>query len=117
MGSDRADRCLVRATATRWLADDPLPGLVELQFAEHDATVVTIHEKPPVVDVLLDRDTSYPVEVLLDAEIVAAGASAWFVRLLHSVEDLTGRTEFTVGPELIRRTSMDQERRWTAQLP
>ncbi len=74
MTNDEVDRCLVRATVTRWVADEPFPGVVEVQFAERDGRVVTIHEKCAVVNALLDRTAPYPVEVLLDAQILAVSA-------------------------------------------
>lgn len=65
MGASGSDRCLVRATATRWVADEPFPGIVEVQFTQHDGSVVTIREKCAVIDRDLSKATSYPAEVLL----------------------------------------------------
>jgi hypothetical protein len=105
VGTVESRRCLVRATATRWVADEPFPGIVEVQFAQHDGSLVTIHEKCAVIDGDPTKTTSYPAEVLLQAEMVAAGTSAGMVRLLHGVEDAAaGRTSFTVSLDLIVTT-------------
>lgn len=91
------DRCELRATATRWVADEPQPGIVEVQFTDHSGHLVTIHEKSAVIsgDLLLPT-TPYPVEIRLQCEIVAVSTPAWAVRLLHT-EDIHGRAEFTVS--------------------
>lgn len=92
----------MRATATRWVSDEPIPGIVEVQFAQHDGSLVTIHEKWAVVaDRDLSKATSYPVDVLVDAEIVAASTPACAVRLLHGIEDISGHWEFTVSWDLV----------------
>jgi hypothetical protein len=101
VGGAGSDRCLVRATATRWVADQPFPGVVEVEFTEHNGSVVTIREKCAVIDRDLSKATSYPAEVLLLAEIIAVSTPAWAVRLLHGVEDIKGRTDFTVSWSLV----------------
>jgi hypothetical protein len=101
MGTSESDRCLVRATATRWVADEPIPGIVEVQFAQHDGSLVTIHEKCAVIDRGLSKATGYPAEVLLPAEIIAVSTPAWAVRLLHGVANTSGRTDFAVSLNLV----------------
>jgi hypothetical protein len=91
------DLCLVHATAVRWVADEPLPGVVEVQFSGHDGQFVTIHGKCSVIGMDLDAATSYPVSVCLPAEILAVSTPAAFVRLLGGVQDVTGRKDFTIG--------------------
>jgi hypothetical protein len=111
--------CLVHATAVRWVADEPFPGMVEVPFAKDDGDIVVIHEKCSVIDVHLDRATNYPVEVWLPAECIAVTTSARAVRLLHGVWDLKDRTDSpTVGsrstvPNLRKRHG----RRQAAGLP
>jgi hypothetical protein len=101
VGTVESDRCLVRATATRWVSDEPFPGLLEVQFAEPDGNLVTIREKCAVIDGDLSDTTRYPVEVLLPAETVTISGSERMVRLLHGAEDITGRTDFSVSSRLI----------------
>jgi hypothetical protein len=92
----------VRATATRWVADEPFPGIVDVQFTECDGSPVTVYEKCAVIDGDLTKTTRYPAEVLLQAEMIAASTSAVAVRLLHGVEDAAGRASFTVSRDSIR---------------
>jgi hypothetical protein len=96
--------------AARWVADQPFPGVVEIQFTEYDGTSVMIHEKASVVNAGLGPAMCYPVEILLDAEIITVSTPAWAVRLLNGIEDLTGRTEFIVGWNLVRSLPAGQER-------
>ncbi len=91
----------MRATATRWVSDEPIPGIVEVQLAQHDGSLVTIHEKCAVVDRDLSKATSYPTEVLLPAEIIAVSTPACAVRLLYGVEDTSGHADFTVSWSLL----------------
>lgn len=102
------DRCELRATATRWVADEPQPGIVEVQFTDYSGHLVTIHEKSAVVcaDLLLPT-TRYPVEIRLQCEIVAVGTPSWAVRLLHA-EDISGRTEFDVSWQSIDTGAADR---------
>lgn len=103
MATFEKDRCLVRATATRWVSDEPIPGIVEVQFVQHDGSLVTIHEKcaVAVIDRDLSKATSYPVEVLVPAEIIAVSTPACAVRLLHGMEDTSGHADFTVSWGLV----------------
>ena len=95
----------MRATATRWVADEPQPGIVEVQFSEYGGGFVTIHAKCAVIGCDLSKASSYPAEVLLAAEIIAVSTPALFVRLLFSVEDISGRTDSTVSWGLIAEPS------------
>src|SRR5215475_11419555 len=117
LGVAFSERCLVRATATRWVADQPIPGMVEVQFTQHDGSVVTIREKCAVIDRDLNKATSYPAEVLLPAEIIAVSTPAWAVRLLHGVEDINGRTDFTVSWSLVETGAPKARPRRPRRLP
>lgn len=100
MGDVEPDRCDLRATATRWVADEPQPGIIEVQFTDYHGRVVTIHEKSAVISGELLPTTDYPVEVRLLCEIIAVSTLAWAVRLVYA-EDVTGRTEFMVNWQAI----------------
>lgn len=87
----------VRVTVTRYV-DDGYPPWVEADLREADGTVVTLHEKVPVID---DGDTlvpgvELPVEIEVPCDIVEDGAGSVLVRLHWNIEDTTGRDTFRV---------------------
>lgn len=55
----------LRCSATRWVADDPQPGLVEIAFTDADGRIHRFVEKCSVVDAdnRLHRSAAFPVEV------------------------------------------------------
>jgi hypothetical protein len=65
----------VRATAAGRTADVPLQGIVEVQFAQHDGSLVTIHEPCAVIDGDLSKASRYPAEIL-PAEMIAVSTRA-----------------------------------------
>jgi hypothetical protein len=52
-------------TATRWVSDKPIPGLVEVLLQDADGKTWQFIDKAPVLDEswLLSRDTDYPVDL------------------------------------------------------
>ena len=97
---EHPDDAYLMARATRWVSDSPFPGLVEVQFSEQDGTVITIHEKAPVIDPERCRpDAAYPREVALLCRILDATTATYTVRLKHGVEDTRGRDVFVVRYE------------------
>jgi hypothetical protein len=60
-----AGMLLLRAVATRWIADDPQPGLVQIEITDADVCVHRLEEKAAVLDAvgLLGAHTNYPVEI------------------------------------------------------
>jgi Toprim-like len=53
----------VRVTATRWVSDEPIPGVVEVLLEDADGKVWKFVDKAPMFDdaFLLFRDSVYPV--------------------------------------------------------
>lgn len=56
---------LLRGLVTGWIADDPQPGLVQIEITDADGRVHRLEEKTAVVDAgeLLSPHTDYPVEI------------------------------------------------------
>jgi hypothetical protein len=56
---------LLQGIVTRWVADDPQPGLVQIEITDADGRVHRLEEKPAVVDAdgRLQARSRYPVEV------------------------------------------------------
>jgi hypothetical protein len=55
----------VRVTATRWVGDEPIPGLVEVALQDAGGKVWKFMDKAPMFDEhgVLDRESIYPVQL------------------------------------------------------
>jgi len=55
----------VRVTATRWVGDEPIPGLVEVRLQDANGDTWQFIDKAPLFDesAVLTRDTAYPVDL------------------------------------------------------
>jgi hypothetical protein len=100
----------VRATAVRWVNDEPIPGWVEVHLALADGTVAKLFDKPPMFesdDRRLRPNAKYPVTLSLDCEIVAddrsmqASSGSLYIILAHGISDLSGRITFCVHRESV----------------
>jgi len=60
-----AGMLLLQGVATRWIADDPQPGLVQIEITDAGGRVHRLEEKAAVLDAvgLLGAHTNYPVEI------------------------------------------------------
>ncbi|MCB7137527.1 hypothetical protein [Cellulosimicrobium marinum] len=56
---------LLRAMATRWVSDDPQPGVVQIEFTDADGHTHHLQEKPTVIDAagVMNRHAKFPIEV------------------------------------------------------
>jgi hypothetical protein len=53
----------------RWLSDEPIPGVVEVEFVDADGMRHILVDKAPIFGADLKPDTPYPVDVLVACEI------------------------------------------------
>ncbi|MGZ0151381.1 hypothetical protein ACXJJ3_30305 [Kribbella sp. WER1] len=90
----------LRASAVRWVSDEPFPGWVEVEFEDADGLRHVLADKPPIFGSheRLVRDAEYPIDVLVTCEVVAVDADR--VRITTErpcgVSTAEGRTEFVV---------------------
>jgi hypothetical protein len=63
----------VRVTATRWVSDEPIPGLVEVLLEDANGKVWQFVDKAPMFDEadLLSRDSFYPVNLEIACTVLA----------------------------------------------
>ena len=56
---------LLQALATRWVSDDPQPGIVQIEFIDADGYAHRLQEKSAVLDAagVLNQHTKYPIEI------------------------------------------------------
>jgi hypothetical protein len=99
----------VRATALRWVSDEPQPGWVEVEFIDADGRRWLVHDKPPIFAEPPGGflpTSSYPMPTLMawtpgrqvaDMRAIASrGPNRLASRHLSSV-DLAQRTWAVVG--------------------
>ncbi|HET9781150.1 MAG TPA: hypothetical protein VFR33_05160 [Candidatus Dormibacteraeota bacterium] len=70
--SEVAEQGFIRAEAVRWSADEPLPGLVEIELTDADGHVWRFVDKAPVFDAenVLTPTTQYPVGISVACTII-----------------------------------------------
>jgi hypothetical protein len=95
-----AEQAFIRAKAVRWLADEPIPGLVEVEFADADDQRWRFVDKAPIFDreARLTSTASYPMEVDLACTIVDRTADRVVVSTAEpwGIESVDGRSSFVV---------------------
>jgi hypothetical protein len=64
----------LRCRVVRWVADEPNPGWVEVQFTDIHCEVWGFFDKPPIFETPgnapLTRSTAYPVEIEMPVIVV-----------------------------------------------
>ena len=90
----------LRASAVRWISDEPIPGWVEVEFQDADGVRHVLADKPPIFDADLAPNTPYPVDVLVGCEIVAVAADRIHITTDRpsGIATAAGRTDFVVHP-------------------
>jgi hypothetical protein len=90
----------IRATAVRWSADEPFPGLVEVELADADGQLWRFVDKPPIFDRegKLTPAASYPVEVDLACTIIDRTVDRVVVSTAEpwAIESVDGQSSFVV---------------------
>src|SRR5258707_9964638 len=102
----------VRASALRWVSDEPQPGWVEVEFVDAEGHRWLVHDKPPMFAEPPGgflRTSSYPIPTMIPCEIVGSQLSSSgreLVRVtLRHVESTTGESLFLVAAtELVTAT-------------
>lgn len=89
--------------ATRWVSDRPFPGLVECALVDAEGESHVVVDKTAVFDAFdrLRSDAHYPIDVLLDCQVVRSTAESVEVRLSHGVADAAGRDTFVLSHEAL----------------
>jgi hypothetical protein len=97
------ERTFIRARAVRWMADEPSPGLVEVEFSDAAGQLCRFVDKAPIFDSTgtLGSSSRYPVELDLACTIVARQANSHVVSTAEpwGLESVDGRFTFVVRPE------------------
>jgi hypothetical protein len=90
----------VRASAIRWVGDEPFPGLVEVTLTDADSRTWTFIDKAPVFDPAgdLGRSTRYPVEVKLACTVLETGEDRTTISTAQpwGIETVDHRSRFVV---------------------
>ena len=94
----------VEARATRWVSDEPFPGLVELELIDANGRTWTFIDKAPIFNAAghLTPDARYPLDIKLACTVIAEPSPGEHSHLLIStaepwgVESVDGESEFLV---------------------
>lgn len=86
----------VRFIAVAWIADEPIPGLVECQIDATDGDSHRLIDKAPLFSSDLAQDSAYPVELELPCEVEAHDETGVSIRLPFGLEDQQGRSTIHV---------------------
>ena len=92
-------------SVTKYLGDDPQPGIVQCEFEDSDGRTHTIVDKLYIfVDRLLSDQDSYPVPGTVQCQILDEWRSADGQELarIRSVESTDGLSEFVVLKQQLR---------------
>jgi hypothetical protein len=69
----------IRATALRWISDEPQPGLIEVEFFDADGRRWLVHDQPPVFAEPPGGflpTSSYPLPTLIACNVLSRQLSA-----------------------------------------
>jgi hypothetical protein len=91
----------VHATAVLRVADEPVPGWVEVHLELADGSMATLFDKPPIFEDgdLLLPDAEYPIDLWLECGVDGsfdAGPRAVRVVLRNGASDPSGAVAFSV---------------------
>lgn len=96
----------VKVVLTKIIDDSGYPTFGAFEFTELSGEVVVIHEKFPVVGVEeADSEIVFPMDVDLACTIISASQTDVLIDISrpYGIEDVQGRTEFRVNPDLVIR--------------
>jgi hypothetical protein len=95
----------IRATALRWISDEPQPGWIEVEFIDADGRRWLVHDKPPMFveppgDGFLPT-SSYPAPTLIPCDLVSREESPdgreLVTVILRHTDTTTGEVRFQVA--------------------
>jgi hypothetical protein len=87
----------IRATITRYISDDPQPGIVECEFVDAFGHKHTFIEKTAIVSTeQIDSTSTYPRQCVIDCEIIERYRKDAFDIVLVNTEKPWG-IESTIG--------------------
>jgi hypothetical protein len=99
------ERAFIRAHAVRWIAHEPQPGLVEVEFSDAADQRCRFVDKAPIFDSTgtLGSSSPYPVELDLACTIVERQAGSLVVSTTDpwGLESVDGRSTLVVLPEQV----------------
>jgi hypothetical protein len=115
----------VRVSITRYIADEPLPGIVECEFQDAHGRRHSFVEKTAYVSVdILDWQTVYPRPGAIACEIVGRSRDATGREIIvidtecpWGVESVDGSTRFEVLPAALVEwdSGSSMERAWSGR--
>jgi len=95
----------IKGRATRWLGDEPNPGIVEVEIVDAFGRVWTFVDKAPIFDedAHLTRMASYPIPILLECLIVDSSDGLLTVSTVepHGLETVDGVSQFVVSNDQV----------------
>lgn len=92
----------VRVRATRWVSDEPIPGLIEVELVDADSRTWRFQDKTPIFDVMLTAASTYPVDLEIACTVLDAPDELGEGRVRIStaepwgIESVDGQWEFVV---------------------
>jgi hypothetical protein len=94
----------IRATALRWISDEPQPGWIEVEFIDADGRRWLVHDKPPIFAEPPGGflpTSSFPMPTLMACDVLSRqlspeGRELVTVVLCHT-EATTGESRFQVA--------------------
>jgi len=94
------ERAFIRAKAVRWSADEPIPGLVEVEFDDADGQLWRFVDKAPIFarEAKLTPTASYPLAVDLACTIIDRMGDRVIVSTAEprGIESVDGQSSFVV---------------------
>jgi len=108
----------VRVTITRYISDEPQPGIVECQFSDAHGRQWSFVEKTAIVSAEnLDAGTSYPQPGVIACEIIGRSRDVTEREIVlidterpWCVESVDGSMRFEVPPESLIEWDVGQQR-------
>ncbi len=92
----------VTAKAVRWVSDDPVPGIVEVQVVDGHGKAWSFIDKAPMFEEgnKLTRTTAYPTEIELACTVVGSNSDGIVVSTARpwGIETIDGVSQFTLAP-------------------
>jgi hypothetical protein len=96
---------LVRCEATRWVSDEPQPGLIEVQLIDADGRTWRFFDKPPVFagGANISNTAEFPIAVAIPARIIAENDLVTVSTDPHGIQGEEGTSTFRVLPSQLVR--------------
>ena len=99
------DTVYVRAQVVRWVSDEPIPGIVEVQLIDGSGKVWTFVDKYPmfIATGSLSPTSDYPTPLEIACTVVERNSERVIVStaLPYGIETVDGVSDFTLAPSQI----------------